>query len=130
MLGRMDALRIGRAFRALRIRKRWRQQDLAEVVHVSRQLIAKIESGRIDDVQVKAIRRVGEALGASIDVVVRWQGEGLDRLLDAAHAGLVDLFVERLHRAGWVAIVEASFAIRGERGSIDILAFHPPSGTS
>jgi hypothetical protein len=35
--------------------------------------------------------------------------------------------VERLQRAGWQTIVEASFSIRGERGSIDVLALHPPS---
>lgn len=107
----MDSVRIGRAYRALRIRRRWRQQDLADVVGVSRQLIAKVESGRIDDVQLGTLRRIGEALGASIDVGVRWHGEGLDRLLDAAHAGLV----------------EASYAIRGERGSIDVLSLHRPT---
>ena len=125
----MDSVRIGRAYRALRIRKRWRQQDLAAIVHVSRQLIAKVEAGRIDDVQIGTIRRIGEALGASVVIGIRWQGEGLDRLLDAAHAGLVETLVERLQRVGWETIVEASFAVRGERGSIDVLALHPPSGT-
>lgn len=125
----MDLLRTGRAYRAPRIRKGWRQADLSGLAGVSRQLIAKIESGRIEDVQVGSLRRIGNALGASIDIVVRWRGEGLDRLLDAAHAGLVDTVVERLRRAGWQTIVEASFSIRGERGSIDVLAFHAPSGT-
>lgn len=120
-------MRIGRAYRALRIRKRWRQQDLAEIVGVLRQLIAKVESGRIDDLQLGTLCRIGEGLGASVDVGVRWHGEGLDRLLDAAHAGLVDVVVERLQRMGWQTIVEASFSIRDERGSIDVLAFHPPT---
>src|SRR4029079_9408021 len=57
-----------------------------------------------------------------------WNGEGLDRLLDQAHAGLVDQLVIRLRAAGWVADVEASFSIRGERGSIDVLGYHEATG--
>ncbi len=125
----MDSLRLGRAYRALRIRRRWRQQDLADVVGLSRQLITKVESGRIDDVQLGTLRRIGEALGASTEVAVRWRGEGLDRLLDAAHAGLVEEVVDRLQRIGWETIVEASYAIRGERGSIDLLSLHRQTAT-
>ena len=125
----MDSIRIGRACRALRIRRRWRQQDLADAVGVSRQLISKLESGRIDDVQLGTVRRMVEGLGASIDVGIRWHGEGLDRLLDAAHAGLVEEVVRRFQDVGWETIVEASYAIRGERGSIDVFALHRPTAT-
>jgi transcriptional regulator with XRE-family HTH domain len=113
----------------LRIRRRWRQQDLADVVGVSRQLIAKMESGQIQDVQLGTLRRIGEGLGASVDLGIRWHGEGLDRLLDAAHAGLVEDVVYRLQLLGWETVVEASYAIGGERGSIDILALHRPTAT-
>lgn len=125
----MDSIRLGRSYRALRIRRGWRQHDLAVVVGVSRQLIAKVESGRIDGVQLGTVRRIGAALGATIDVGVRWHGEGLDRLLDAAHAGLVEEIVQRLQHLGWETIVEASYAIRGERGSVDVLALHRPTAT-
>lgn len=125
----MDSVRIGRACRALRIRRRWRQQDLADLVGVSRQLIAKVESGRIDEMQLRTLRRIGEGLGATVDVGIRWHGEGLDRLLDAAHAGLVEQVVDRLRDAGWETIVEASYGIRGERGSIDVFALHRPTAT-
>jgi hypothetical protein len=73
--------------------------------------------------------RLVAGLGARLDVGVRWRGEGLDRLLDQAHAGLVDQVVTILGRHEWEVVVEASFAISGERGSIDVLAFHPNSGT-
>jgi hypothetical protein len=66
-----------------------------------------------------------EALDASIDIVVRWRDEGVDRLLDSAHASLVEIVVRLLESAGWLIAVEASFNVRGERGSIDILAWHP-----
>jgi transcriptional regulator with XRE-family HTH domain len=125
----MDSARLGRACRALRIRRRWRQRDLADVAGVSRQLVAKVESGRIDSIQVATLRAIVEGLGGSLDLAVRWHGEGLDRLLDAAHAGLVESALDRLIDAGWETIVEASYAIRGERGSVDILAFHRSTAT-
>ena len=53
-----------------------------------------------------------------------WQGEGLDRLLDADHAAIVEQVVRILHDAGWLVATEVSFSIFGERGSIDVLAFH------
>lgn len=125
----VDSIRIGHACRALRIRRRWRQQDLAEAVGLSRQLVAKVESGRIDALQIGTLRAIVEGLGGSLDLSIRWHGEGLDRLLDAAHAGLVESVLDRLAHAGWETVVEASYAIRGERGSIDILALHRPTAT-
>ena len=125
----MELVRLGHALRALRIRKGWRQEDLATRGGVSRQLISKIESGRLDGIQIGTVRRVADVLGATFDVQVRWQGEGLDRLLDAAHAGLVEGIVARLDRLGWETVVEASFSIAGERGSIDVFALHRPTAT-
>lgn len=123
----MDAIRLGHAIRALRIRRGWRQQDLADAAGVSRQLVARVESGDIERVQVGTLRAIARELGATLNLLVRWHGEGLGRLLDAAHAGLVEVVVGRLGRAGWETAVEVSFAIRGERGSIDVLALHPPT---
>lgn len=97
---------------------------------MSRQLISRIETGRVAEIQVGTLRRVAEGLGAALDVYIRWQGESLDRLLDAAHAGLVESIVKLLHRCGWETVVEASFSIEGERGSIDVFAFHPPTATA
>jgi hypothetical protein len=34
-----------------------------------------------------------------------------------------------LGRAGWLTAAEATFSIYGERGAMDILAFHPPTGS-
>ena len=67
---------------------------------------------------------VTQALGARLDLRVLWRGEGLERLLDRRHAALVDLVVRRLRRYGWQVVVEASFSIYGERGSIDACRAH------
>lgn len=107
--------------RALRIRAAKRQQDVGAAADVSRQLVAKVEAGQLTDVRVGTLVAIGEALGASIDVQVRWYGEGLDRLLDAAHAGLVEQVVRLLAADGWETAVEVSFSIRGERGSVDVV---------
>jgi transcriptional regulator with XRE-family HTH domain len=119
----MDVV-LGRSFRALRIRRGLRQVDLARLAHVSRGMISKIERGEIAAVHIGALRAVAGALGASLDLKLRWHGESLDRLLDEAHAQVVDATVVVLREAGWDATVEVSFSIWGERGSIDVLAWH------
>ena len=120
----MDPLQIGRALRAIRIRLGWRQHDLAERAGVSRAFISKLERGLIARSDLERLERVVRALGASLDIRVRWHGEGLDRLLDEAHAVLVDRFVAELRRAGWTAALEVTFNEYGDRGSIDVLGWH------
>ena len=124
----MDQLRLGRQFRALRIRLRRRQSDVASDAGISRSLVASIDRGELDGVTVRSLIRATAALGADVDLRLRWRGEQLDRLIDEAHARLVDVFVARLRRVGWHVDVEVSFSIWGERGSIDMLAFEPTSG--
>jgi hypothetical protein len=80
-------------------------------------------------VHIGALRAVAGALGASLDLKLRWHGESLDRLLDEAHARLVDVTVALLRDAGWEVAVEVSFSIWGERGSIDVLAWHERSAS-
>jgi hypothetical protein len=72
------------------------------------------------------IRRVAGALDARFDTVVRWQGGDLGRLISARHAAMHDAMARIFaDRHEWVAEPEVSFSIFGERGIIDILAWHP-----
>ena len=48
-------------------------------------------------------------------------------MLDEGHARLVEAVVGRLRAYGWEVAVEVTFSRYGERGSIDILAWHPPT---
>ena len=123
----MDMVRFGRGIRALRIRRRWRQVDLAAAARLSRSMIARIEVGNAGSIPAGKLDAVGQALGARTDLRLSWNGEALDRLLDNAHAALVELVVTRLRRAGWEVAAEVTFWIHGERGSIDVLAWHPAS---
>jgi transcriptional regulator with XRE-family HTH domain len=121
----MDRLRIGRSLRAIRIRLGWRQQDLADRAGVSRAFSSKVERGLIGRSDLDRLERVAAALGADLDVRIRWRGEGLDRLLDEAHAALVDRLVAELQRAGWQVALEVTFNEYGDRGSIDVMGWHP-----
>lgn len=126
MLRDMDDQRAGQVLKALRQRKRWRQQDLSERAGVSATLVARIERGAWASIPLGKIRRVAESLGARLDSIVRWQGADLGRLLDARHAAMHESMARLLGGLdGWQFEPEVSFSIYGERGIIDILAWHP-----
>ena len=126
----MDDVRLGSLFRALRIRKGWRQADLAARVRVSRGFVSLVERGHSASVSVRALRRVAAALEVSLDVVPRWRGGDAARILNAGHATLHESIAQHLDSVGgWVHSPEVSFSIFGERGVIDILAFHRESAS-
>jgi transcriptional regulator with XRE-family HTH domain len=126
----MDDVRVGRALRVLRQRRGWRQIDLAARCGLSRSAISDIERGRADRYALRTVRRVLRALNADADLTIRWGAPGdLDRFLDRDHAALVKAWSDLHQEHGWETWPEASFSIYGERGRIDLLAFHPPTGT-
>jgi hypothetical protein len=56
-------------------------------------------------------------------------GGDVRRLLDADHANLQALWKSRLEQHGWEVSAEATFNHFGERGSIDLLAWHAATST-
>ncbi|MFN8630737.1 MAG: helix-turn-helix transcriptional regulator [Chloroflexota bacterium] len=121
----MNLTRLGHGIRALRRRRGWRQIDLARAARVSRSVVSRIERGDSLGVSVGDFNAVATALDATLDVALRWHGEAFDRLLDDDHASIVERLVAWLRAHGWDVAVEVSFSRYGERGSIDVLAFHP-----
>jgi Holliday junction resolvase-like predicted endonuclease len=95
---------------------------------MSRATVSRVELGYADEVTVGVVNAIAAALSARLQMYLTWNGEGLDRLLDADHAALVEDVARTLRSLDWLVKVEVSFNIRGERGSIDILAFHPATG--
>ena len=124
----MDTVRFGRQFRALRLRQDLRQLDVGRLARLSRPVISRIDRGLIGNVQLDELDRAARALGARLDIRLRWNGEQLDRLLDEGHSRLVDLVILMLRASGWDVAVEVSYSIWGERGSIDVLAYHRATG--
>jgi transcriptional regulator with XRE-family HTH domain len=120
----MDSILFGRGVKALRLRKRWRQEDLAAAAHVSRGVVGRIERGNAHRVTVATLDNVATAVGGRVTCRLSWNGEGLDRLLDAEHAAIVEAVVRVLRSADWLVATEVSFNHFGERGSIDVFAFH------
>jgi transcriptional regulator with XRE-family HTH domain len=121
----MYDVRLGARFRALRQRLGLRQVDLAQRAGVTQDDVSRIERGRFDAMATRKLGRIATALEADVSIVLRWRGGDLDRLMDEGHATLVGRVVEVLRRDGWQVRVELSYSVYGERGSIDILAWHP-----
>ena len=118
---------VGAAARALRHRSGLRQSDVAARAGVSQSTVSRVERGAWDEIQWASIVRVCEAAGLRLGVEGRWRGGELARLLDQDHAALTSAMRQRLDAAGWQTEVEVTFSRYGERGSVDILAFHPLS---
>jgi transcriptional regulator with XRE-family HTH domain len=120
---------IGHAIRSIRRKAGLRQVDLAERTGVSQSVISRIECGDVDDVTVATLRRVGAPLQVRISVALRWRSGDLFALRDEVHARIVGEVTRLLRDDGWEVWPEATFNEWGERGSIDILAWHEPTRT-
>jgi transcriptional regulator with XRE-family HTH domain len=120
--------RLGRIARLLRVRQKLTQESLSARAGVSRRAVSMLERGRALGLRLRTIDAILRALGARLDVRAMWNGPELDRLLDAAHAAIGASVKRRLERWGWVVRVELSYSRYGERGRIDLVAWHPATG--
>lgn len=120
---------IGRCVRALRHRHGWRQRDVVARIGVARSVLSDLEAGRIGSHSVETLRSVVGALGGLLRIEVHLPGGDIRRLLDADHAAVQERWAQWLTRIGWSVGVEVTFSRYGERGSIDILAWHAATGT-
>lgn len=118
----VDDVRVGQVCRAIRRRRGWRQSDLGDRARCSQSTVSRLERGQLEAIDLGTIRRIFRALEASFEGMVRWRAGDLDRLLDERHAALVESVASRLRAWGWSVHPEVTFAIWGERGSIDLLA--------
>jgi len=124
----VNAERLGRLVRRLRVRAGLTQAMLAARASVGRQAVSLLERGHVARLRWETVERIAAAVGARLDVRLLWNGPELDRLLDAGHAALGAAVKRRLERWGWVVRVEVSYSRYGERGRIDLLGLDPASG--
>jgi transcriptional regulator with XRE-family HTH domain len=121
----MDVVRLGSVFRAVRLRLHLRQSDVARRAGVGRTSIGRIESGRTGSLSVETLMKVASSLEIQVDLVTRWRGGELTRMLNAGHAALHEAAAQLLAALPeWSFAPEVSFAVYGERGVMDILAYH------
>jgi transcriptional regulator with XRE-family HTH domain len=120
-------MRLGAAVRRVRQAHGWRQADVAVRAGISDSTISRIERGDIDKISVATVRALANALGMRVDLVPRWRGGDLDRLVNRAHSALHESVADSFRRRwpAWVLVPEATFSIYGERGAMDLLAWHP-----
>jgi len=116
--------RFGSYVRAERRRRGLRQLDLAARAATTQQTVSEIERGRAGDLTVAMVRRVCRVVEITVLLAPRSRGPEPDRLLDARHARLVQAGIGLLH-PDWIAVPEYTFNRYGDRGSVDVLAWHP-----
>ncbi|MHB8460057.1 MAG: helix-turn-helix domain-containing protein, partial [Candidatus Limnocylindrales bacterium] len=126
----VDDRRLGALIRAVRVQRGWRQRDLAAAAGQSKSTVSRAELGRLDEVSVPAIRAIGAALDIRLEFAPWWRGGELERIVNAGHTAMHEVVAARFARlSGWATEAEVTFSIYGERGSIDLLAFHAASGS-
>lgn len=125
----MDALRFGRILRAIRRHLDLTQATVARRAGISQSVYSRAERGDLTGMTVGTLDRILASIGASLVVDIRYQGGLGDRLVDAAHASLVEIVVGVLRRYGWEVEVEYTFNVFGDRGSVDVLGWHVATRT-
>ena len=126
----MDDLHVGLALRAARVRRRLRQIDLGAQAGVSAALVSRLGHGELDRTSLRVLRGIAAKLAVSLELVPRSAGGELDRVINARHAALGEHVADWIaRRPGWVVVAEVSFAIYGERGVVDLLAWHAATGS-
>ncbi len=126
----MNDPRVGAAVRAVRVRRGLRQRDVAALAGTSQDAVSRLERGLIGGITMDRIRAISRAVGIHIELDARWRGGELDRLLGARHSALHEAVATRFSDlAGWTVAPEVTFSEYGERGAIDILAWHAGTRT-
>lgn len=119
----MEKRTVTRMLRALRKQCRWTQRQLATRLEMSQQRLSDLENGGLDGCSVDLLERWSSSLNATLVLDLRIVG--LRPLTDRRHAQIQNSLAETLRRDGWVVDVEPSFNHYGDRGRIDLLAYHP-----
>lgn len=107
----------------MRRRRGLTQAELAALASVTQQTVSLLERGKADGSTLRTIQKVAGPLGITGDLVLRWKGPELDRLMDARHARLVKAVVSRLG-PDWSVVAEYTF---NHSRRVGCRAFAPPS---
>src|ERR1035437_1446268 len=110
----MNDMVFGAAVRAVRVKRGLRQIDLAERSGVSRTTVSLLERGHWHRLSIDTIREIAGAVDLRVDLVARWRGGDLDRLLSRRHSMLAEHVASLLASyPEWIVCPEVSFAFYG-----------------
>ena len=119
----MERRTVTRTLKALRRRRRWSQRQLGARLGISQAEMSRRERSGLESCTVTDVEEWSSALGAHLVLDLRVDGQR--PLTDARHAELQVWLVNLLRSAGWMVEAEVSFNHYGDRGRVDVLAFHP-----
>src|SRR5436190_9675476 len=125
----MDDLKVGAILRAVRIKARLRQIDVAKLAGVSQSQVSDLERGDLRRMTIRTARDIAAALGVRVELLPSWRAGEFDRLLDRDHAALAEIVVALLRSEGYEVLIEYSFNHFGERGSVDVIGWHATTRT-
>jgi hypothetical protein len=87
--------------------------------------VSRIERGHLDGMPLRVIRRVAAVLEIRVELQPRSRAADLERLVSARHSALAESILAWFARLpDWLARPEVSFNVFGDRGVVDILAWH------
>lgn len=110
-----------------RVRKGWRQVDVAEKARLSPAGIGRHENGIVGSLD--ALERHAAVFRLRLDVRLIGVAGQIARLADEEHAAIIQSLAAWFSTMGFIVEPEASFSEWGERGRIDLLAYDPRTGT-
>lgn len=119
----MERRTVVRILKAIRRRKGWTQAHVAARIGISQSEMSRRELDALENCSVADVERWASALNAHLVLEVRAEGERA--ITDRRHAALQNWLVGLLRQHGWVTFVEQSFNHFGDRGRIDVVAYHP-----
>ena len=122
-----DDLKLAQLLRAIRRDAGVTQIELARLAGIPVGDVITIEAGAAGEVRLDRVRDAFAVLDARVGVTGWWHGARGDQLLDVAHAAIVETVAAVFVRRGWRVRPEFSFAVFGERGSVDLFAAHERS---
>jgi len=96
---------------------------------VDQTTVSLIETGRADRFTLHTVRLVADAVGVTLELAPRMTAAEVTRLLDEGHARLVEAVLRILSVRAWQTVAEYTFSHYGERGSVDIVAWHAAART-
>lgn len=114
-------IRLEASLKALRRRRGWSQARLGQALGTSQQRLSRLEAD-VRRAPLGLLEVWATELGAYLAVELRVSGER--PLSDARHAALQNRLASQLLGAGWLVATETSFNHYGDRGRVDLLAFH------
>ena len=122
----MEHRTVVRVLKVLRLRKGWSQRDLGARLGISQSELSRWERAALEEPSVPKLERWAALVGAHLSIELQVAGER--PLHDQRQASIQAKLAATLRAAGWIVDVEVSFNDYGDRGRIDVLAFHPGHG--